>query len=133
MRKFLGMLFLIGMIGFSYGLSGPEPILDPIEFISSDVSQEVLPSFHHETVENWYILASVPDYSVSPISKIDHAVSLKSLEIDDFPDGMLSKPVLAVRGRGDIVIEQDKHKARDRYRLPIWDYEPIAEPPANLL
>lgn len=62
---------------------------------------------------------------------VDSVASVDDISFDlEFAQANLNSERLQVIELGDLVVEDDKHKPRDRYRLPIYDYEPIAEPPA---
>lgn len=144
MRKILAIGALLTLSVCAIGLPEPDrPILE-----TNEVSAEILASYKADfaytltlaldhavaidEIQNeftptlpgispaevtWYVPNSIPDLRAD-------------LDFDDVTAFHLPYPLELHRGIGDIVIEETKHKPRDRYRLPLWDYEPVAEPPA---
>lgn len=144
MRRILAIGALLTLSVSTIGLPEPDrPILE-----TNEISQEaiallkneiIVPIANHldhgvEIVEiNSETMLTLPGISSAEVTWYVPN-SIPDLKADfDFDDGIsfnLPNPLQLQRGIGDIVIEETKHKARDRYRLPLWDYEPVAEPPA---
>lgn len=58
------------------------------------------------------------------------------LDISDqevISDMGLNIPVRLHKELTDLVVEEDKNRAWGHYVLPIWEYDPIIEPPVTLL
>jgi hypothetical protein len=47
------------------------------------------------------------------------------------PAAGLNHPISLFKAPTDLVVESDKHRDWGQYILPIWDYEPIIEPPIS--
>lgn len=123
MRNFLALAFAFTLSAVAIG-SPPEPdrqILDEMTIVdqlgfdqaySAEITITTTPSF-----EKTFLITGQEAVA------LDHAIDLT------FPDGITVDPITVSRDLGELVIEESP-KPRDRYRLPIWEYEPSIEPPS---
>lgn len=77
------------------------------------------------------ILITEQEADFTSLFLVSSGASLGDIAFDiEFAEASLTAPLLTIIQLGDEVVEKT-HKARDRYRLPIWDYLPLVEPPST--
>lgn len=123
MRKYLALAFALSLSVVAIGSPEPDRQTPDIEFaqaidlgISNDLNFVATLAFESTNEATFDYSGMEAEFSVD---QIDLKIS----------EGLISKPVLVERGLGDLVIEESP-KPRDSYKLPIWDFTPLVEPPS---
>lgn len=145
MRKILALAFAITLSVCAIGSPGPDhqtPDItavydhEAVSFelaVASPVIEFVSVELLKSEMEAEFLLVTNDLFIADSIVTNQLDINASAIATQDFTNAInavLSDPVLLIKGDTDEVVEIT-HKARDSYKLPIWDYIPTIKPPSN--
>jgi hypothetical protein len=131
MRNYLALAFACSLSVVAIGSPEPDRPIPDILLIGEEMHANKI----NLAITAYEALPEIAAIETTEGSSEFYAYSGQEAELQvdqvdlDIPDYDLSKPVEIKKGLGDEIIESTL-KPRDRYKLPIWEFLPVTEPPA---